>query len=963
MKKSMLLILSVLLFLVSVGGIQPVYAEEGESSGQETPDTEEITEAKNTEPAEPTEVPENTEPAETPEPVPENTAGTEETVNWTLLYKLEEGLVYQDERALEVTLDQEDSQAVFTLYEDLPVKEGYTPDGWKIYPEDDPEKVMTCAAGASLIPQQLCENGGMIIAEPVYLKLFTVTVIYEFNCTDAQLEEPYAETDRVVFEDQTVNTFDIRLNASAEGKIFRGWTEKDSDILLTEAEMMQELAQRIIAEELAEITLCGVWEDAEPEVREYHVIYRSAVTDCLFTDTETYEWEQGLYTQKNYLPEEEVVISQEVTRDGFILTGWAVSPEDAEAGTVTYHNGDTLGRYFESGEEVLVLYAVWEEPEAVYSLRLHVNAGTVEGSPANKKGVAVKQITASEFDDIVITRNGYDFAGWYAESTLKTPVTAESFAEDPGDMSLYAKWTARKYKIYFDLNDDGKPGAAMVGIEQVSDQEYDAVKEGFIFNRKQKLTPKAKAPGYTFLGWSADPQASSAKYKAGKTYKNYSETGEDTTLYAVWKIKTYKLKIYVKGGKYGDISLFPLPLDPVKIKKGVVNTTFTAEDIDQLLYVSIPMMKSEQYPGFFTRPGYTLEGWYTDKNYKNKLSSEAELLEMKNHTVYAKWAGVQYNLRLDANAADAYFADADGNRTLIAEKQVTYGKKTKVGSIPVRTGYTFLGWSLDPQASGKSDVVYTKDKKYSRFGKEIPVTGDTVVLYAVWQRKKGTLVSGLNYVTFSGEKLAVYKAPSGYALQMLSAGEGQLRNIKSFDDPNLIITAAVNANYFQMRQDTTDPYGTHYGVEQTYNGVDLAPKQSGLICYYQTNDGRTGWIRSDQYFLQNSDVIFACTPYAVLRYNGQNINVRSTAFMYKENTESFQTMVMKINGIWYLAVSRTKTYPRVMMKYAESLNAEDAILMDGGGSAQMMAYTGGVYKDVQYTGRAIPNVFCIAREK
>ena len=954
MKKLITLILTMLMLVGSVAaGIRPVFAEGEDNPGDEIQNAEEITEE-----------PENTEvPEEEEEPEP---TLDEEIFSWTLRYELGEEICYEDERTLEESVRSDVTEPVFTLYEDLPVREGYAGDGWRVYPESDPDHGITCEAGETIDPAQFLENGGVIIAEPIWLKLFTVTVIYELNCADAQLEEPYNETNQILFEDQTRKSFDICVQASAEGKVFQGWSEEESGELLNE-ETVQNLADKIIEQNLTEITLYGVWEDAEPdtpeEEKKYHVIYRATTADCEFPDTDTYEWEQGLYTQQEYDSADEVVIDQTVTRTGYTLTGWALSPEEAENGTITYRNGDELGRIFENTDQDLILYTVWEAQE-VYTLRCYVNQGVMEDTPANKKGIAVKKITASEFDTIVITRNGYDFAGWFADSKYKTQVTADTFTENPRNMNLYAKWTAKKYKIRFDLNDEGKPDAVITGADLVSDETYDAVKEGYIFNKKQKLTPKAKAPGYTFLGWSRDPQADTAKYKAGETYKNYSKDGEDVTLYAVWKIKTYKLKIYVKGGKYGDVS--SLPLKPVKIKNGLISTTYTVENPGQLMYVTIPMnddTPDNQYAGFFTRPGYTFEGWYKDKERKKKILSVEEFQKPKNYLVYARWTGVQYTVRLHANDEYAYLNYGQGNHVQTLDKTVTYNKKTKISNIPVREGYTFLGWSLDPAASAKSDVQYTKAKTYKRFGKNIPEAGDTVDLYAVWQRKKGTMASGLNYVTFNGVKLAVYKAPEGYSLQMLSAGEGNLKSIQYFDNPNLIITAAVNANYFQMRQDTADPYGTHYGVEQTYDGTDLAPKQSGLISYYQKNDGEIGWTRSDQYYLQNSDVIFACTPYSVLRHNGKSINVRSTALMNKENTSAFQTMVMQVRGVWYLVVSRTPAYPRVMLKYAESLNAEEAILMDGGGSTQMMAYADGLYKGVQYTGRAIPNVFCIAKEK
>lgn len=963
LKKTTALILSVFILLAnSVTGILPVMAEDNDIPDEQAEQIEEPVSGMQ----------EETEDTEDDSVIQESgPSEPEEFSGWTLRYESGEGVRYEDGLTLEETIPSDDPDPVFTLY-DYPSKEGYVPDGWRIVSEADPDSELLCSAGDPLNPRDISETGGVLIAEPVWLKLFSVTVIYELNCPDARLEDSESSDSRILFENCTRKLFDIRLNALAEGKIFRGWTEDPaSPVLLDQEDAMQELADRIIAQDLTEITLYGVWEEAEetaePEPEQepqndtpYHVIYRTFGSDCVFAEEEPLEWEQGLYTQDEYTLHDDVTIDQEVSREGYLFAGWADSLEEAETGTITWQNGDTAGRLFETLGEDLILYAVWEAPE-LYTLRCYVNGGVIEGAPANKKGIAVAEIPASGLDSLVITRNGYDFAGWFSDSKFKKPVTADTFQLNPKSMTLHAKWAPKTYRICFDLNDDNKTGALITGAEPVSGESYDAVKDGFVFGKKQKLTPKAKAPGYTFLGWSPDPDAVSAKYKSGKSYKNYSPDGEDTTLYAVWKLKSYKLKIHVSGGSYGDVS--PFSLKPAKIKSGVFSTSWTVEDDSTLQYITVPMDQSdypedERYRTFFTKPGYTFAGWYTDSKYKKPVSREA-LKEPGNHTVYAKWTAVNYTVRLNANAENAWFTDADGNRTTAKDIDVTYNRKTKITAAPAREGYTFRGWSTDPDAS---DVKYTNSKKYKRFGTVIPKAGAIVDLYAVWKNKPGTLESGLNNVTYSGVKLSVYQAEEGYSLQMLSAGEGRLKNIKDYSNSGLDIAAMVNANYFQMRTDAADPFGTHYGVEQTYDGVDLAPKRSGLISYYQTNDGTISWMRSDQYYLQNSDVIFACTPYSVLRHNGQTVNVRSTSLGDKENTASYQTMVMRVHGVWCLVVSRTQTYPRIMRKYAESLNAEEAILMDGGGSSQMLAYTDGAYKEVRYTGRGIPNVLCIAKE-
>ena len=226
---------------------------------------------------------------------------------------------------------------------------------------------------------------------------------------------------------------------------------------------------------------------------------------------------------------------------------------------------------------------------------------------------------------------------------------------------------------------------------------------------------------------------------------------------------------------------------------------------------------------------------------------------------------------------------------------------------------------------------------------------------------------GLNYRTFDGADLVVYKGYEGYDLYIISAGEGELKDIRDFDSDELLLTAAVNAGYFQLRSDVPDqPYGMHFGVEQSINGVDLAPKKEGLLAFYETYNDGVQWCTSDKYWYSGEEVRFGITPYSVIRYDNKSLTgVISTDYGSKELTANQQTMIARVNGTWFFVESRNPVLPSVMLRYAEVIGAEIAVLMDSGGSTQMMAYDAatGSYEPVIYTGRKIPNVAVIAKKK
>ncbi len=224
---------------------------------------------------------------------------------------------------------------------------------------------------------------------------------------------------------------------------------------------------------------------------------------------------------------------------------------------------------------------------------------------------------------------------------------------------------------------------------------------------------------------------------------------------------------------------------------------------------------------------------------------------------------------------------------------------------------------------------------------------------------------GVNYRNYEDAELTIYKSPDKCELFYLSAGKDQLQDIQAFDSPDLMIVAAVNGGYFQMRTDQPDPYGTHYGVEQTHDGtnITLAPNGKGLLTWYQEKDGRLGVSDASDYWLPPEAVNFAGTPYSVLIEDGKTVNRRSTALPDKESVKAQQTMIARINDHWFFICSRSAVLPQVMLRYAQCIGAEWALLFDSGGSTQMMAFSSGIYRKEIYTARKISTAWVLAQRK
>ena len=254
-------------------------------------------------------------------------------------------------------------------------------------------------------------------------------------------------------------------------------------------------------------------------------------------------------------------------------------------------------------------------------------------------------------------------------------------------------------------------------------------------------------PGYTFLGWSTSPNASSASYQPGdsvycdaQSYKFYAVWRNDTSYYSVYydanggsgapsrqtKASTHNLTLssvkptksfsitYNANGGYTASSGKTVSCS-FKSWNTAVNgngTTYYpggtySNNADVTLYAQWinPTVGALPTP---TRDGYTFDGWYTGKDSGSKITESSTV--SSSLTLYAHWNKITYNLSYNANGGIGAPATQSGSTSY-----------TISSTIPTRSGYTFLGWS-------KSSSATTPEY---RAGNTIALTGNTT-LYAVW---------------------------------------------------------------------------------------------------------------------------------------------------------------------------------------------------------------------------------------
>lgn len=261
-------------------------------------------------------------------------------------------------------------------------------------------------------------------------------------------------------------------------------------------------------------------------------------------------------------------------------------------------------------------------------------------------------------------KDGYTFDGWYKDSAL---TTKWNFATDTvtADTTLFAKWNVIAYAVTFNSN-----GGSEVGAQ--------TIESGKIVSEP---TAPAKS-GYTFAGWYKETSLATAWNFASDTIT------ANTILYAKWNaIMVSSIKLDEESLTIGTDTKVVLkatvaPTDAANSsvlwsssnsdvasvdQSGVVNAnkmgtvTITATSADgsniaascnitvgyKITYVLNGGTNHEDNPTGFAakttvklldpvKSGYTFKGWYTDKNFKKKITKITKGTK-KNVTVYAKW--------------------------------------------------------------------------------------------------------------------------------------------------------------------------------------------------------------------------------------------------------------------------------------------------------------------------------------
>lgn len=192
------------------------------------------------------------------------------------------------------------------------------------------------------------------------------------------------------------------------------------------------------------------------------------------------------------------------------------------------------------------------------------------------------------------TRTGYTFNGWFTAATGGQEMTYNTYFQKAANQTLYAHWTANKYRVYFNPNDGGSYDFGTMGDQEV------------IYDGAYGTLRTPTRTGYTFDGWFTAPVGGTQVTAATKV------TATDRhILYAHWTAKTYTVTFDVNGGN--TLS------DSDKTK----TVTYGQP------YGTLPVPTHPE--------GKVFRAWYDASSGGNFRDASSLVTKDADHTLYARW--------------------------------------------------------------------------------------------------------------------------------------------------------------------------------------------------------------------------------------------------------------------------------------------------------------------------------------
>ena len=262
------------------------------------------------------------------------------------------------------------------------------------------------------------------------------------------------------------------------------------------------------------------------------------------------------------------------------------------------------------------------------------------------------------------TRTGYDFAGWWTQTTGGNQIVSVMVVTITADQTLYAHWNIKQYDMTFTAGTGGSVSTASLTVDYGT--SYTISSNTITFGGTTvTATPSS---GYSFSAWSPNTSGT---------------VTSDMTFTASFTANTYTVSFDINGATGSTPS-------PITVTYG----------------------QTYGYGGGLPTPvwaGHTFTGWYTASTGGTQVNNSTVVTTASNHTLYAHW---------DANPQTITFTAGTGGSVSTASLTVDYGTTYTISSNTVviggttvtatpNTGYSFSAWSPATSGTVTSNMTFT----------------------------------------------------------------------------------------------------------------------------------------------------------------------------------------------------------------------------------------------------------------
>jgi len=315
----------------------------------------------------------------------------------------------------------------------------------------------------------------------------------------------------------------------------------------------------------------------------------------------------------------------------------------------------------------------------------------------------------------ILTPPGQRFNGWRVVSSEGNWVTGRVYTSIPagmhGDVKFIADYSDKEYKIEILLGEGEFFNISPLGY-------------GYTFKEGGTIDGVASKNGYDFVGWEVVDSWSDFEGDTPDWGTGIYDYDNDTGL------------TYFDGGKVGNVRVKP------HFVKHEYEITFNANSGSEVGSEKYKIDDTKTFPTS-TRSGWTFGGWRVAETVgswqKGDIYAAGSTVLSGlwgNVTLIAVWTETPYNVTLDLNGGEGVTNKVLGYKTTAS---------TYLNETPVKTGYTFKGWSISVSSGSWGEYKAELEGKNAYVTNALPsgYYGD-ITLRAVWE----ATVYNLQFIRF-----------------------------------------------------------------------------------------------------------------------------------------------------------------------------------------------------------------------